>query len=228
MLYDALSQTRKSDTHGAMPTGYTGTEKIQRPRGVLMDGELALLSPVSPTDPSCMLYSSSIWSSNWPALALAKEMRVMSQASRPQQPPQVPQSMSSLFDPKTIVAREYPGMLLGFLAIWCFAGFVMMFFGSAFGAAATIDTAGLVVVAAEAIFILTRDRKGFYTGAGFFKVDEWSRGQRVALAIIEVLLGFVIALPLYVIRIVMKQYVLLQQPAPLAPPPKRKRPQQRP
>ncbi|HZC05434.1 MAG TPA: hypothetical protein VE338_07310 [Ktedonobacterales bacterium] len=151
----------------------------------------------------------------------------MSQASRPQQPPQSPQSMPPLFDPKTIVAREYPGMLLGFLTIWCFVGFVMMFFGSTFGNAAVVDTAGLVVVAAEAIFILIRDRKGFYTCAGFFKVDEWSSGQRAALAIAEVPF-FMIALVLYVIRVVMKQYTLLQQPAPLAPPPKRKRPQQRP
>ncbi|HET9111001.1 MAG TPA: hypothetical protein VFN78_09275 [Ktedonobacterales bacterium] len=149
----------------------------------------------------------------------------MSQASRPQQPPQPPQSMSSLFDPKTIVAAEYPRMLLGFLAIWCFVGFVMMFFGSTFGNAAMIDTIGLAVVAAEAIFILARDRKGFYTCAGFFKVDEWSSGQRAALAIAEVPC-FMIALVLYVIRVVMKQYTLDQQPAPLVPPAKRKRPQQ--
>ncbi len=133
--------------------------------------------------------------------------------------------MPSLFDPKTIVAAEYPRMLLGFLAIWCFAGYVMMFFGSTFGNAAVIDTAGLVVLVAEALFILTRDRKGFYTCAGYFRVDEWSRGQRAALAVAEVPF-FWIALVLYVIRIVMKQYTLDQQPAPLMPPPKRKRPQQ--
>lgn len=129
-----------------------------------------------------------------------------------------PQPFGALFDPRSIKSRAYPRMLLGFLAIWCFVGVVLMFFGAAW-----TDTTGLVVTVAEAIFILTRDREGFYTGAGYFKVAEWSRAKRVALAVVEVPFYF-IALILYVIRIVAAQYMLDQQPAPLTPPAKRRRP----
>jgi hypothetical protein len=127
----------------------------------------------------------------------------------------------ALFDPKTITAVTYPRLLIGILAIWCFAGVALMFFGSAIP-----DTLGFILTLAEAFFILVRDRRGFYTCAGFFKVDEWSSGQRAALAVAEVP-GYFLALILYVIRIVMKQYMLDQRPAPLTPPAKRRRPQQR-
>lgn len=134
-------------------------------------------------------------------------------------PPQQPQQPISLFDPKTIKAATYPNMIVGILAIWCFAGVVLMFFGTAL-----TDTAGAVLTIAEALFILTRDRVGFYTGAGFWKVDEWSSGQRTALAIAEIPLWFV-ALMLYVVRLAALYYQNLNQPAPLTPPAKRKRPQ---
>jgi hypothetical protein len=162
-------------------------------------------------------------------LAHAKEMRIMSQSPRPPhsspspQPPQAPQPPSpimALFDPKTITAATYPRMMIGFLAVWCFVGVALMFFGEAIP-----DTLGLILTLAETIFILARDREGFYTCAGFFKVAEWSNGQKVALAVAEVP-GYFLALILYIIRVVMKQYMLDQQPAPLTPPAKRKRPQQ--
>lgn len=114
-------------------------------------------------------------------------------------------------------------MLVGVLAIWCFLSVCLMFFGNAW-----TDTIGLVLTAAEALYIVSRDREGFYTGAGFFKVAEWSRGRRIALAVIEIPFFF-IALIVYVIRIAALQYQLLdqQQPAPLTPPAKRRqRPRQ--
>ena len=125
----------------------------------------------------------------------------------------------ALFDPKTITAATYPRMMIGFLAVWCFVGVALMFFG-----AAIPDTLGFILTLAETIFILVRDREGFYTAAGLFKVADWSAGQRVALAIAEVP-GYFLVLIIYVIRVVMKQYMLDHEPAPLAPPAKRKRPQ---
>lgn len=139
--------------------------------------------------------------------------------SQSPQPPQSSQQPIAFFDPKTIKATTYPGKLLGLLAIWCFVGIVLMFFGTAI-----TDTLGLVLTVAEALFILSRDREGFYTGAGFFKVAEWSSAQRTALAVIEVPFYF-LALMLYIVRVVARDYQLLQQPAPLTPPAKRKRPQ---
>lgn len=134
-------------------------------------------------------------------------------------PPQQPQQPIALFDPKTIKAATYSNIVVGVLAIWCFAGVLLMFFGTAI-----TDTLGAVLTIAEAVFILTRDRVGFYTGAGFWKVDEWSSGQRMALAIAEIPLWFV-ALMLYVVRLAALYYQNLNQPAPLTPPAKRKRPQ---
>jgi hypothetical protein len=136
---------------------------------------------------------------------------------RPQQP-QTPQPILALFDPKTIKAASYPRMLVGVMAAWCFIGIAMMFFGAAWP-----DTVGFLLTIAETIFILVRDRQGFYTGAGYFKVAEWSRGQRVALAIAEVP-GFFLMLIFYIMRVVALNYQLLDQPAPLTPPAKRKRP----
>lgn len=134
----------------------------------------------------------------------------------PQQQP--PQPILALFDPKTIKAASYPRMLLGLMAVWCFIGVAAMFFG-----AALPDTLGFVLTAAEVVFILIRDRQGFYTGAGYFKVEEWSRGQRAALAIAEIP-GFFLMLIFYIMRVVALQYQLLDQPPPLTPPAKRKRP----
>lgn len=137
------------------------------------------------------------------------------------QPPQGPPSVMAFFDPKTIKAVDYPRLLLGVMAVWCFIGIVLMFVG-----AALPDTLGFILTLAQTVFILVRDREGFYTGAGFFKTAEWSRGQRVALAIAEVP-GYFLMLIVYVMRIVALQYQLLQQPAPLTPPAKRKRSQRR-
>ena len=137
------------------------------------------------------------------------------------QPPQGPQPVMALFDPKTIKAASYPRLLLVLMSVWCFIGIVLMFVG-----AALPDTLGFILTVAQTIFILVRDREGFYTGAGFFKVAEWSRGQRVALAVAEVPLYF-LALILYVMRVVALEYQLLQQPAPLTPPAKRKHPRGR-
>lgn len=123
----------------------------------------------------------------------------------------------ALFDPKTIKAASYPRLLIGLMSVWCFIGIVLMFAG-----AALPDTLGFILTVAQTIFIVTRDREGFYTGAGFFKVAEWSRGQRVALAVAEVPLYFLVLI-LYVMRVVALEYQLLQQPAPLTPPAKRKR-----
>lgn len=121
---------------------------------------------------------------------------------------------------KSIKAATYPRMMVGLLAAWCFIGVALMFFGAAFP-----DTLGFVLTAAESFFILSRDRVGFYTAAGFFKVEQWSSGQRTLLAVAEVP-GFFLVLILYVVRVVALNYQLLDHPAPLTPPAKRKRPQQ--
>jgi hypothetical protein len=138
--------------------------------------------------------------------------------SQPQQP-QRPQAPIALFDPKTITAASYTGMVAGILAIWCFGGVALMFFGTAL-----TDTIGLVLTVAEALFILSRDRVNFYTGAGFWKVNQWSAAQRTLLAVLEVPFYF-LALALYVVRVAALHYQRLEQPAPLTPPAKRKRPQ---
>ncbi|HEX5571056.1 MAG TPA: hypothetical protein VFX31_06700, partial [Ktedonobacterales bacterium] len=140
---------------------------------------------------------------------------------QPQPPQQGPQPMLALFDPKTIKAADYPPLLIGVMAVWCFIGIALMFVG-----AALPDTLGFILTLAQTIFILARDREGFYTGAGFFKVAEWGRGQRVALAIAEIP-GYFLVLILYVMRVVALNYQRLQQPAPLTPPAKRKRPRGR-
>ena len=136
-----------------------------------------------------------------------------------QQQPQQPQQPIPLFDPKTIKAASYPNMIVVVLVVWCFGGIILTMMGSAI-----TDWTGTLLTIAEAVFILTRDRVGFYTGAGFWKVDEWSSGQRTALAIAEIPLWFV-ALMLYVVRLAALYYQNLNQPAPLTPPAKRKRPQ---
>lgn len=148
-------------------------------------------------------------------LAHAKEMHAMSQFPQPQQS----QQPIPFLDPKTIKAANYTGMVAGILAIWCFGGIVLMFLGNA-----VTDTLGLVVTVAEALFLVARDRENFYTGAGFWKVNEWSGTQRALLAVGEVLFWF-LALIVYVVRVVALHYQQLQQPAPLTPPAKRKRPQ---
>ncbi len=142
----------------------------------------------------------------------------MSQNPQPSPQP-TPQPFTTMFDPKSIKARRYPRLLVGALAIWCFGGIVLMFFGTA-----VTDTLGLVLTVAEAIFIVSRDREGFYTGAGFWKVAEWSSAQRTALAVLEIPFYF-LELMLYVVRVAALEYQMLEQPAPLTPPAKRKRPQ---
>ncbi|MGH2501257.1 MAG: hypothetical protein ACRDID_01955, partial [Ktedonobacterales bacterium] len=119
----------------------------------------------------------------------------------------------------TITAANYTGMLAGILAIWCFGGIALMFFGTAI-----TDTLGLVLTVAEAVFILMRDRVNFYNGAGFWKVEKWSAGQRALLAALEVPFYF-LALAIYVVRVAALHYQRLEQPAPLTPPAKRKPPQ---
>jgi hypothetical protein len=129
--------------------------------------------------------------------------------------------MATFFDPKTIKAASYPRMVIGLLAVWCFIGVALMFVG-----AAIPDTLGFVLTLAEALFILARDREGFYTGAGFFKVAGWSSAQRTLLAVAEIP-GYFLVLILYVVRVVALNYQLLQEPAPLTPPAKRRRPPRR-
>ncbi len=142
----------------------------------------------------------------------------MSQATPPTPSSQPPQQIPAFFDVKTITAYPYPRMLVAVLATWCFAGIILMFFGNAW-----TDTIGLVLTVAETIFILTRDRTGFYTSAGFWKVAEWTSAQRTMLAVLEVPFYF-IALALYIVRITARQYQMLDQTAPLTPPAKRKPP----
>lgn len=129
--------------------------------------------------------------------------------------------MLALFDRKTIKVADYPPLLIGVMALWCFIGIALMFVG-----AALPDTLGFILTLAQTVFILVRDRQGFYTAAGFFKVEEWGRGQRVALAIAEIP-GYFLVLILYVMRLVALHYQMVQQPAPLTPPAKRKRPHKR-
>lgn len=139
----------------------------------------------------------------------------MSQPPQPQQP----QQPIALFDPKTITAANYSGMVAGILVIWCFGGIVLTMMGTTI-----TDWTGTLLTIAEALFLVIRDRANFYNGAGFWKVDQWSAGQRTLLAVLEVPFYF-LALALYVVRVAALHYQRLQQPAPLTPPAKRKRPQ---
>jgi len=137
------------------------------------------------------------------------------------QPPQPQQSQQpiALFDPKTIKVANFSGKVAGILAIWCFGGIVLTMLGTTY-----TDWTGTLLTIAEALFLVARDRENFYTGAGFWKVEEWSPARRTLLAVLEVPL-WAPALILYVVRLVALHYQLLQQPAPLTPPAKRKRPQ---
>lgn len=136
--------------------------------------------------------------------------------SQPQQPPR-PQP-AAIFDPKTITVATYSGPVAGVLVIICFGGIILMFFGTAI-----TDTLGLLLTVAETIYLLITDRANFYNGAGFWKVDQWGAGKRALLAALEVPFYF-LALALYAVRLAALHYQRLDQPAPLAPPAKRKAP----
>ncbi len=101
----------------------------------------------------------------------------------------------ALFDPASVKARDYESAAVVALALWCIVGMVLMFYGNAI-----TDTFGTSLVVAEAAVLLMIDRRGLYTGAGLFKLDQWSKTQRVLLAIGEVLFFFVPVI-IYVIRI---------------------------
>ena len=105
-----------------------------------------------------------------------------------------------LFDPASVVAREYESAAVVALALWCMIGVLMMFAGTAL-----LDTSGLGLTVAETLILLVIDRRGFYTAAGLFKVDQWNGAQRVLLAIAEVP-GFFIVLIIYIIRIGMVKF----------------------
>ncbi len=101
----------------------------------------------------------------------------------------------ALFDPASVKARDYEPSAVVALALWCIIGVVLMFYGNAI-----TDTFGTGLVVAEAAVLLMIDRRGLYTDAGLFKVDQWNKAQRVLLAIGEVLFFFVTVI-IYVIRI---------------------------
>ena len=122
-----------------------------------------------------------------------------------QNAPQAP-TPPALFDPASVVSRDYETAAVVVLALWCMIGILTMFAGNAL-----LDTFGLGLTAAEVALLLIIDRQGFYTVAGLFKVDQWNRAQRVALAVAEVPLFF-IALIGYVIRIGMAKFAELQPP----------------
>lgn len=106
------------------------------------------------------------------------------------------------------------------MAVVTFMALVLMFWGNA-----VTDTVGAVIALAETAIILVLDHRGFYSAAGLFKVDAWNKGKRVALAIGEVPFFFIV-LALYAFRVLLAQYYADQQPAPLQPPVKRRRPRQ--
>lgn len=135
------------------------------------------------------------------------------------QSPQRPQQPIALVDPKTIKVASYSGKVVGVLVIWCFGGIILTMMGTTI-----TDWTGTLLTIAEALFLFARDRENFYTGAGFWKVNEWSSFRRTLLAVLEVPFWF-LALTLYVVRLAALHYQQLQQPAPLTPPAKRKRPQ---
>ena len=107
---------------------------------------------------------------------------------------------SALFDPASVVAREYESAAVVALALWCMIGVLMMFAGTPL-----LDTSGLGLTVAEIAVLLWIDRRGLYTGAGLFKVDTWNGAQRALLAIAEIP-GFFIILIVYVIRIGMRTF----------------------
>ena len=123
----------------------------------------------------------------------------MSQDAPRQSPP------PALFDPASVVSRDYESAAVVALALWCMIGVLLMFAGNAL-----MDTSGLGLTVAETVVLLIIDRRGFYTGAGLFKVDEWSKTQRALLAIAEVPFFF-IALVIYVIRIGMVKFTQIPQ-----------------
>jgi hypothetical protein len=125
----------------------------------------------------------------------------------PQNAPQPP-APPALFDPASVEARDYEPSAVAALALWLMLGTVLMFAGNPL-----MDTSGLGLTIAEASVLLILDRRGFYTGAGLFKVDEWSKTRRILLAIAEVPLYY-FALALYVIRISMAKFTQLQSSAP--------------
>ena len=109
-----------------------------------------------------------------------------------------------LFDPASVVTREYERAAVVALALWLMVGTLLMFSGTAL-----LDTSGLAMTVIEAALLLAIDRRGFYTAAGLFKVDQWSQTRRFLLAIAEVP-GYFFILAIYVIRIGMAQYSQLE------------------
>lgn len=105
-----------------------------------------------------------------------------------------------LFDPASVVSREYERPAVIALALWLMVGTLLMFSGTAL-----LDTSGLMAMIIEAALALAVDRRGFYTAAGLFQVDSWRPARRVLLAIAEVP-GFYFVLVIYVIRISMALY----------------------
>ncbi|HEU0028104.1 MAG TPA: hypothetical protein VFQ25_13405 [Ktedonobacterales bacterium] len=124
-----------------------------------------------------------------------------------QDAPQAP-TPPALFDPASVVSRDYETAAVVVLALWCMIGILTMFAGNAL-----LDTFGLGLTGAEVALLLIIDRRGFYTVAGLFNVDQWNRAQRLALAVAEVPLFFV-ALIVYVIRIGMAKFTELQASPP--------------
>lgn len=106
----------------------------------------------------------------------------------------------ALFNPASVKARDYEPSAVVALALWCMAGVVLMFYGNAF-----LDSSGLGLTVAEVAVLLIIDRRGFYTGAGLFDVDHWSKSRRTFLAIGEIFF-FPVALVIYVIRIGMLKF----------------------
>ena len=82
-----------------------------------------------------------------------------------------------LFDPASVVARDYERIAVVALALWCMIGVLLMFAGTAL-----LDTSGLGLTVAETALLLVLDRRGFYTAAGLFPVDRWNQAQRALLS----------------------------------------------
>jgi hypothetical protein len=116
----------------------------------------------------------------------------------PEQAPQPPPP--ALFDPASVVARDYEIAAVVALALWCMIGVLLMFAGNALQ-----DTSGLGLTVAEIAVLLMIDRRGFYTGAGLFEVERWNAAQRALLVIAEIP-GFFIILIIYIIRIGMRAF----------------------
>jgi hypothetical protein len=109
-----------------------------------------------------------------------------------------------IFDPASVVTRAYERAAVVALALWLMVGTLLMFSGTAL-----LDTSGLGMTVVEAALLVAIDQRGFYTAAGLFKVDQWSRTRRALLAIAEVP-GYFFILVIYVIRIGMAQYSQLE------------------